>query len=73
MPKMGSYDPFEYLKHNVQHTIIKILARATISIQTSSQSKVCTQSYGHPKSRESQFWEFQDSHLEVPLGSLGTK
>jgi len=27
---------------------------------------VYTQSYGTPKSRESQFWEFQDSDLEVP-------
>jgi hypothetical protein len=31
----------------------------------SSQSKVCTQSYGVPKSWESQFWEFWDSHLGI--------
>ncbi len=42
------------------------MARAITSIQTSSQSEVCTQSYGHPKSQESQFWEFWDSHLGVP-------
>jgi hypothetical protein len=28
--------------------------------------KVCTQSYGPPKSWESKFWEFWDSHLGVP-------
>jgi hypothetical protein len=31
----------------------------------SSQSKVCTQSYGAPKLWESQLWEFRDSHLRV--------
>jgi hypothetical protein len=38
---------------------------ATILLQTSSQLEVCTQSYGHPKSQESQLWEFRDSHLGV--------
>ncbi len=28
--------------------------------------KGCTQSYGPPKLRESQFWEFWDFHLGVP-------
>jgi hypothetical protein len=28
--------------------------------------EVCTQSYGPPKSRESQLWEFQVFHLGVP-------
>jgi len=37
----------------------------TTLFQTSSQSKVYTQNYGVPKSRELQFWEFQDSHLGV--------
>jgi hypothetical protein len=36
---------------------------------TSSQSEVCTQSYGAPKSWESQPWRFRDSHL----GVLGQK
>jgi hypothetical protein len=35
--------------------------KAIISLQTSSQSKVCTQSYGTPKLLESQMREFQDS------------
>jgi len=37
----------------------------TILKKISPQSKVCTQSYGPPKLRESQFWEFRDSHLGV--------
>ncbi len=49
----------------VPHTIENLLTRATTLLQTSSQSKVFTQSYGPPKSRESQLWKFQDSHLGV--------
>ncbi len=37
----------------------KFLMRATTFLQTSFQSKVCTQSYGPPKSQESQLWEFR--------------
>jgi hypothetical protein len=33
----------------VQHTIGKLLTRATTFLQTSSQSEVCTQNYGPPK------------------------
>ncbi len=44
----------------------KNLEKATTVLQTSSQSEVCTQSYGPPKSWKSQLWEFQDSHLGVP-------
>jgi hypothetical protein len=39
--------------------------KATTFLKTSFQSKVYTQSYGSPKSQESQFWEFQDSNLGV--------
>jgi hypothetical protein len=49
----------------VPHTIGIFLTRIKILVQTSSQSEVCTQSYGSPKSRESQFWEFRDSNLRV--------
>jgi len=38
---------------------------ACMWLHTSSQSKVCTQSYGPPKSRKSQLWKFRDSHLGV--------
>jgi hypothetical protein len=49
----------------MQHTLGKISMRATTLLETLSQSKVCTQSYKAPKSRESQLWEFRDSHLRV--------
>jgi hypothetical protein len=49
----------------MQHIIGKISTRATTLLQTSSKSEVCTQSYGGPKLRESQLWEFWDSHLGV--------
>ncbi len=45
--------------------IEKLSTRAITLLQTSPQSKVCTQIYGPPKLWESQFWEFQDSHLGV--------
>jgi hypothetical protein len=53
----------------MRHTVGKLSTRATTLLQTSSQSEVCTQSYGAPKSRESQPWRFWDSHL----GILGQK
>jgi hypothetical protein len=55
----------------VPHIIGKLSMRATTLFYTSPQSKVCTRSYGPPKCRKSQFWEFQDgspgirSHLDV--------
>ncbi len=48
------------------HTVGKLLTRAKTSFKNSPQSKVFKQSYGPPKLWESQFWEFQDSHLGVP-------
>jgi hypothetical protein len=36
-------------------------------LQTSSQSEVCTQSYGPPNLQESQLWKLWDSHLDVAL------
>ncbi len=47
------------------HTIGKISTKTTIVLQTSSQLEVFTQNYGPPKVRESQLWEFRDSHLGV--------
>ncbi len=49
----------------VQKFFTKLLTRITTLLQTSSQSEVCTQSCGPLTSQESQFWEFQDSHLGV--------
>jgi hypothetical protein len=48
------------------HIIGKLLTKETL-LQTSPQSEVCTQNYGTLKSRVSQFWEFRDSHLGVPV------
>jgi hypothetical protein len=45
---------------DMPHTIEKLLTRAITLLQTSSQSEVFTQSYGPPKSRESQLWKFQN-------------
>jgi hypothetical protein len=50
----------------LQHTIGKLSMKATTFLHTSFKSKVCTQSYAPPKLRESQLWEFWDSHLGVP-------
>jgi hypothetical protein len=50
----------------VPHIVGKLLTKATTLLETSSQSKVCTQSYGSPKLQKTQFWEFRDSNLGVP-------
>jgi hypothetical protein len=50
------------------HTVGKLSMRATTFHYTSLQSEVYTQSYKHPKLRESQFWE-----LKLSLGSFKTK
>jgi hypothetical protein len=47
------------------HTLGKLSTKVTTLLQASSQSEVFTQSYVPPKLRESQLWEFRDSHLGV--------
>jgi hypothetical protein len=49
----------------VKHIVGKLSMRATTLLKISPQSKVYTQSYEPRKLQESQFWEFQDSHLGV--------
>jgi hypothetical protein len=50
----------------MQHIVEKLSTRDIILLQTSFQSKVYTQSYGPPKSRESQLCEW---HLGAnPMG-----
>jgi len=49
----------------VSYTVEKLLIRATTFLWSSSQSAVYKQSYGSPKSQESQFREFWDSNLGV--------
>jgi hypothetical protein len=44
-------DPIPLRAGDVRHIIRKLLTRATTLLQTWSQSKVCTQSYGAPKSQ----------------------
>jgi len=62
--KLG-IDPIYLSTNNMQHTVGKLLMRATTFLQTSSQFEVCLQSYDTPKSRKSQRWQFRDSHLGV--------
>ncbi len=50
----------------MSHTIEKLLIRVTTWLQTSSQSKLFTQSYRPSKSWESRLWEFRNSHLQIP-------
>jgi hypothetical protein len=47
------------------HTVGKLLTRDTTLLHTSYQLEVFRESYGPSKLRESQVWEFQDSHLGV--------
>jgi hypothetical protein len=51
---------------NVRHIVGELSTRVTTLLETSLQLEVCTRSYVPPKLRESQLWEFQDSHLGVP-------
>ncbi len=64
--KKSGIDPTPVCADEVQHTIGKILRRATSLLQTSSQSKVWAGSYELPKSRESKPRQFRDSSLGVP-------
>ncbi len=48
---------------SVLHIVGNLLKRATTFLYTSPQSKFYTNSYKHPKWRESQFREFQDSRF----------
>jgi len=56
-----------------------LATRARILLETSSQLEFCTQSYGLPKSWESQLWEFQNlgvlgqNEIWVLVPWLGTK
>jgi hypothetical protein len=49
-------DPISLFVGGMRHIIGKLSMRATTFLWTSSQSEVCTWSYGPPKSRESQLW-----------------
>jgi hypothetical protein len=60
--------PISSCTSGMQHIVGKFSTRATTLFRTSSQSEVCTQSYGAPKLRESQLWQFRTKcHLDVDL------
>jgi hypothetical protein len=63
--KKSRIDPIYLSADNVQHIVGKISTRATTLLETTTRSEVCSQSYGAPKSRESQLAQFRDSHSEV--------
>ncbi len=67
--KKSGIDPIYLSVDNMQHTIGKPSTKATTLLQTAPQSEVFSQSYGAPKSRESQLAGFRDSHS----GILGEK
>jgi len=62
--KSGIY-LFPMSNSGVRHGVGKLSTRATTFLQTASRSKVCSQSYGAPKSRESHLARFRDSHSGV--------
>jgi hypothetical protein len=64
--KKSGIDPIYLTEDNVPHTVGKLSTRATTLLQTTLRSEVCSQSYGAPKSRESQLARFRDSHPGVP-------
>jgi hypothetical protein len=68
LPTIQNWESPSFLcvKGDVPHTIGKLSMRATMLLQNAFQLEVCTQSYGPPKLRKSQLWEFGDSHLVVP-------
>jgi len=64
--KKSRIDPIYLAAEGVQHSIRKLSMRFTTLFQTTSRSKVCSQSYGVPKSQESQLARFRDSRLGFP-------
>jgi len=64
--KKSRIDPIYLAEDNVPHTVGKLLTRATTLLNIAPRFEVCSQSYGAPKSRESQLERFWDSHVGVP-------
>jgi len=64
--KKSRIDLIYLVTRGVWHTVRKLLTRATTLLWTTSQSKVCSQSYGAPKLREFHLARFHDFHSEVP-------
>jgi hypothetical protein len=64
--KKSGIDPIYLAVGVVRHIVEKLLTRATTLLETTSQSKICSQSYGAPKLQKSQLAQFRDSHSGVP-------
>ncbi len=64
--KKSRIDLIYLASDNMQHTVGKLLTRATTFLQIAPLSEVCLQSYGAPKSQKSQLARFRDSHVGVP-------
>ncbi len=63
--KKSKINPIHLFIEGMKHIVGKLLTRATTLLQTAFQLEVCSQSYGAPKSWESQLGRFWDSHLGV--------
>jgi hypothetical protein len=70
--KKSKIDLIYLAEDNVPHTVEKLSTRATTLLETTLRFKVCSQSYGVPKSWESHLAGFRDSHAGV-LGSQERK
>jgi hypothetical protein len=68
--KKSRIDPIYLVAGGVPHIVGKLSTRATTLLWTALQSKVCSQSYGAPKSRESQLAGFRDSTRESQLAGF---
>jgi hypothetical protein len=67
--KKSRIDSISLHPGGVKHTVRKLLTRAITLLHISSQSQVCTQSYGASKLQESQLLAIS----RLPFGSLETK
>jgi hypothetical protein len=67
--KKSGINPIYLAIGGVQHTVEKLLMRATTLLYIAFRSEVWSQSYGVPKSQESHLARFRDSHS----GVLGEK
>jgi hypothetical protein len=71
--KKSGIDPIYLAADNVPHTVGKLSMKDTTFLQTALRSNVCSQSYGAPKSQESQLAGFRESHVGVPRESQEKK
>jgi hypothetical protein len=63
--KKSRINPIYLAAGGMPHIVAKLSTRATTLLQIALQSEVYSQSYGAPKSQESQLAGFRDSHSKV--------